>query len=114
MSTVLNTQCNTKSKQQTTLQKTKISVFNVQFLKKYSKDRYKISRRRKYKTVIFSIQIDEDFKSTTEKIAKTDKEKLIEMNRDEEMNCYSLWDEYQQMDITEEEIIEALRYFIGI
>ncbi|ETO08130.1 hypothetical protein RFI_29259 [Reticulomyxa filosa] len=34
---------------------------------------------------------------------------LIDMNKDEEMSCYPLWDEYQ-MDITEEEIIEALRY----
>ncbi|ETO00648.1 hypothetical protein RFI_36792, partial [Reticulomyxa filosa] len=68
--------------------------------------------------------------STTGNIAKTDKEKVeiysedtkehyqlvedeitsvIEMNRDEEMNCYPLWDEYHQMDITKEEI-EALRY----
>ncbi|ETO08959.1 hypothetical protein RFI_28427 [Reticulomyxa filosa] len=32
------------------------------------------------------------------------------MNIDEKMSCYPLWDEYHQMDITEEEVIDALRY----
>ncbi|ETO00876.1 hypothetical protein RFI_36564 [Reticulomyxa filosa] len=35
---------------------------------------------------------------------------VIDTIIDEEMNCYPLWDEYHQMDITEDEVIEALRY----
>ncbi|ETN99281.1 hypothetical protein RFI_38200 [Reticulomyxa filosa] len=78
------------------------------------KQEYLIKSIESLKEIVFSIQVNEFEQSfnnsyiSTGQIAKTEKEhyqtvedeitSVIEMNRDEAMNYYPLWNEYHQMD----------------